>query len=137
MQKKFHRSIDQLANIFHFTATFVTRYNIANDDSNAIDLAVEEIFTNMVKYNPKSVAKITLKLVYSNLRIVIQLIDPESQPFDMTKNKVYDLNQTADKRPVGKLGVHLVKRLMDHITYEHKNGTTIIKLEKHLGDKYA
>jgi serine/threonine-protein kinase RsbW len=134
MQKDFNRSISQLDNLFNFVAQFAEKFQIRLSEKNVINLAVEEIFTNMVKYNPKSSARINLKLDHDDKKICVCLTDTESQPFDLTKARVYDLEQPVNQRPVGKLGLHLVKQMMDTVDYSYNNGTAVITMVKYLGE---
>ena len=134
MQKDFNRSISQLDNLFIFIAKFTENFQIGLSEKNTINLAVEEIFTNMVKYNPESSARINLELDYDDNKISVCLTDSESQPFDLTKARVYDLEQPVNQRPVGKLGLHLVKQMMDTVDYSYNNGTAVITMVKYLGE---
>ena len=134
MQKNFNRSISQLDNLFNFIAKFTENFQIGLSEKNTINLAVEEIFTNMVKYNPESSARINLELDYDDNKISVCLTDIESQPFDLTKARVYDLEQPVSQRPVGKLGLHLVKQMMDTVDYSYNNGTAVITMVKYLGE---
>jgi serine/threonine-protein kinase RsbW len=134
MQKDFNRSISQLDNLFNFIAKFTEIFQIGLSEKNTINLAVEEIFTNIVKYNPKSSARINLELDYDDNKISVCLTDTESQPFDLTKARVYDLEQPVNQRPVGKLGLHLVKQMMDTVDYSYNNGTAVITMVKYLGE---
>lgn len=134
MQKDFNRSISQLDNLFSFIEKFTENFQIGLSERNTINLAVEEIFTNMVKYNPESSAKINLALNFDDKKISVCLTDIESQPFDLTKARVYDLEQPVNQRPVGKLGLHLVKQMMDTVDYDYNDGTAVITMVKYLGE---
>ncbi len=134
MQKGFARSISQLDNLFNFITVFTEKIQISLSEKNAINLAVEEIFTNMVKYNPESPGKITLEMHQEDNKIIVRLTDKESQPFDLTAVRVYDLEKPVGERPVGKLGLHLVKQMMDKVDYSYNNKTTVITLVKYLGE---
>jgi anti-sigma regulatory factor (Ser/Thr protein kinase) len=134
MQKGFDRSISQLDNLFKFITLFTEKFQISLSEKNAINLAVEEIFTNMVKYNPESPGKITLEMHQKDNKIIFSLTDKESQPFDPTASRIYDLEKPVGERPVGKLGLHLVKQMMDKVDYSYNNRTTVITLVKYLGE---
>jgi len=132
--KKFKRSIGELKNIFEFIDRFANKYALQAKLVHDVTLAVEEIFTNMVKYNPTGPNEIELHLLFAHNVLKIKLIDRESEPFDITKAQVYDLNQRVEQRPVGKLGIHFVKKIMDHLEYQHKNKRTVITMIKNLGE---
>ena len=137
MKKKFGRSIDHLEQVFDFISFFTNKFDLDPSTTNSINLAVEEIFTNMVKYNPDDETNIQLDLRLHKGSIIIILTDYEEEPFDLTQVTVYHLDQPLEERPIGKLGLHLVKKVMDNIEYSHNNGKTIIKMEKHLGEEDA
>jgi anti-sigma regulatory factor (Ser/Thr protein kinase) len=137
MQKTFSRSFTQLELVFDFVKLFETQNNLDPATVHSINLAAEEIFTNMIKYNPKSEHPVLMELRFEERDVIITITDHEEEPFDMTTAEVYDLEQSIEDRPVGKLGLHLVKKVMDKIEYSHKNGKTVIRMVKHLGDKNA
>ncbi len=132
--KKFKRSVGELIKIFDFIERFAKKYALQADLVHDVALAVEEIFTNMVKYNPTGPNEIELHILFAHNVLKIKLIDPESEPFDITKTQVYDLNQRVEQRPVGKLGIHFVKKVMDHLEYQHQNKRTVITMIKNLGE---
>jgi len=135
MDQKFPRSIDTIDEVFSFITRFAERYKLKPDVLQAINLAVEEIFTNMVKYNRDREEPIELGLHYSETAVTVTLTDIEDKPFDVTKSKVYDLNQSLEQRPVGRLGLYLVNKMMDKIDFRHDNKKTTITMVKFLGDQ--
>ena len=137
MQKKFVRSLEQLDRVFEFVAVFTDKNSLDSFTRNAINLAVEEIFTNMIKYNPDITQAIQLEMRLQEQEVIVTMTDYEEEPFDLTTIKVYDLEKSLEDRPVGKLGLHLVKKVMDKIEYSHRDGKTVIIMVKHLGEKNA
>ena len=132
--RKFKRSIGELKNIFEFIDRFANKYALQAKLVHDVALAVEEIFTNLVKYNPTGPNEIELHLLFAHNVLKIKLIDRESEPFDITETQVYDLNHRVEQRPVGKLGIHFVKKIMDHLEYQHQNKRTVITMIKNLGE---
>ena len=137
MHKEFKRSLASLDEVFLFLAQFADENAFDKSTLHAINLAVEELFTNMVKYNHDNPNNIRVDVKLQDKTLTLALIDFEEEPFDITKNKVYDLNQSVSDRPIGKLGLHLVNEVMDKINYQHKNKKTIITMVKYLGDPDA
>jgi anti-sigma regulatory factor (Ser/Thr protein kinase) len=95
-------------------------------------LVVEELFTNMVKYNPGVRDEISIRLQKSSNVLSICLIDPNSKPFDVTKKEDPQLDLPLKERKPGGLGIFMVKKLTDSLDYEHHNGTTTITVTKRL-----
>jgi sigma-B regulation protein RsbU (phosphoserine phosphatase) len=58
------------------------------------------------------------------------VISDAGKPFDHTKQKNVDINLPAEKRPIGGLGIFLVRQIMDTVTYERVEGRNILTLRK-------
>ena len=76
MEKSFRRSLGQLSEVFSFADTFIVAEQIDPDYVGTIHLVLEEIFTNLVKYNQGTRSKITIHLSVRQ----DQLAAPESCP---------------------------------------------------------
>ncbi len=130
MQATFTRSIDSLDSIFDLISAFVAKNQIGESVAFVIELAVEEIFVNMVKYNAGKSAGILINLSRDDARVTASLTDGEADAFDPTKREIYNGEQPLERRPIGGLGIHLTRSMMDRIEYEYSGGrskTTLIK----------
>jgi serine/threonine-protein kinase RsbW len=132
MKQKFKRDIQSLGAIFNFIRDWSSQINLNENTIREIKLAVEEIFTNMVKYNKESPEDIQIEISSKEGMIRICLIDLKGKPFDIWQAKKYNTRQPLEKRPIGKVGLHLVKRLMDDIHYEFHDKQSKITLIKKL-----
>lgn len=137
MEKLFKRSFQALDDIFHFIDEFISQNNLYRLPVYPIHLAVEEIFTNMVKYNNKSSKGISLELLIEENQLVLRLIDHNGNIFRPASIPPYDTSLPLEKRPVGKLGIHLVKKYMDDIRHEFANGLSIVTLKKNIRDTHV
>jgi len=133
-ERKFRRSFEELGNIFRFIEEFTKPHRIQKQTVHDVSLAVEELFTNMVKYNPEGPAGIKVELRLKENLFEIRLYDREAKPYDITQAQVYDLERPAEERPIGQLGIHFVKNIMDVIDYQHKKKQTVITMKKNLGE---
>lgn len=132
MEKKFKRKISSLEEVFNFIHEFSAANGLDESVVFTINLAVEEIFTNMVKYSTENSNDILLDLKMDKNDLVIHLTDFDVEPFDITKTAEVDTRQTLQERKAGGLGIHLVKQMMDEIDYEYKDRRSKITLIKHL-----
>jgi anti-sigma regulatory factor (Ser/Thr protein kinase) len=132
MEKNFKRALASLDAVFDFINGFVAANGIDGGSAFSINLAVEEIFTNMVKYNPASARDIALTIRKDKNNLIVVLIDSEAEPFDMTQTAEVDVTQSLEARPVGGLGIHLVKKMVDQFDYQYANRQSKITLIKHL-----
>lgn len=97
-----------------------------------VRLALEEIFTNMVKYNPGGEATIGIAITLGDREVTVRLVDRGVQPFDVTAGPTPELDLPMDERRIGGLGLHLVRTLVDGLEYAHYDNQTTITLTKRL-----
>ena len=121
-----------LENVFNFLHRFLSQHSVDKDTIGDLDLVVEEIFTNMVKYNALAKERISISVEKSRQEVSIRLEDPNSTPFDLTKTPDVNLNMPLKDRKPGGLGIHLVKRLMDTVQYQHDGGKSTVTVTKRL-----
>jgi anti-sigma regulatory factor (Ser/Thr protein kinase) len=65
------------------------------------------------------------------LAVVITFID-KGVPYDPLAKADPNITLSAEEREIGGLGIFMVKKTMDDITYEYKNGQNILKIKKYL-----
>jgi anti-sigma regulatory factor (Ser/Thr protein kinase) len=133
MESEFKRSFDSLEKLFDFTEGFFERERIGREHRFAVNLAVEELFTNMVKYNPASPAAIEVRMDRDDDQIEVVLTDRDAEPFDVTAVEGASVDKPLEERQPGKLGLFLVKKVMDRVKYEYQDRQSRITLIKKLG----
>lgn len=132
MENTFKRSFDSLERLFEFTESFLEAESVSSADRHDVHFAVEELFTNMVKYNATGRSDITLSLERDGDSLLITLTDEDSAPFDVTQSPPVDIHRPIEEREPGGLGLHLTKKVVDAIEYHHADGCTTIKFSKNL-----
>jgi serine/threonine-protein kinase RsbW len=132
LQRQFKKAIASLESIFRYIDEFASSNNIDEDSRRAISFAVEELFTNMVKYNPEGTRDVSIALQLSGKRFTASLTDHDVRPFDPTALNEVNVNAPIEERKPGGLGIFLTKKLMDDIKFQHINGNNIITLVKNL-----
>lgn len=99
-----------------------------------LNIAVEEIFINIASYayRPEvGEAEISVEVCEDPLRVVIQFLD-SGVPFDPLAQEDADTSPEALERRVGGLGILIVKKTMDAVTYSYENGKNILTIVKQL-----
>ena len=99
-----------------------------------IDIAIDELFGNIAHYayNPEvGDATVRVEVVEDPLSVVITFIDG-GVPYDPLAKSDPDTTLSAEERDIGGLGIFMVKKTMDEITYEYKDGQNILKIKKSL-----
>jgi anti-sigma regulatory factor (Ser/Thr protein kinase) len=133
MKQYFKRDIKSLDFIFDTIHDFAKENKLSEKIIFVLNLASEEIFTNMIKYNSTNQNDILIDLVKDNDKIMVTFTDFDAIAFDINKVKTYDTNVSLKDRPIGKIGIHLVKKMIDDIKYEYKNRNSRITLIKYVG----
>ncbi|MEP7308978.1 MAG: ATP-binding protein [Acidobacteriota bacterium] len=99
---------------------------------NQINLVLEEVITNIISYGFPDAGE---HLIHIDLRVasdhLTTQVEDDGVPFDITKAPVPDVNVPLEQRPVGGLGVLLVKTLMDEVTYSRRDGRNVLLMTKH------
>lgn len=97
-----------------------------------IDIAIDELFGNIAHYayDPNvGPATVRVEVPKEPLSVIITFID-NGVPYDPLKKADPDITLSADDREVGGLGIFLVKKTMDDVSYEYKNGQNILRIKK-------
>lgn len=98
-----------------------------------IDIAIDELFGNIAHYayNPET-GPATVRVEVSEtpaISVTITFID-HGVPYDPLKKDDPDITLSAEDRAIGGLGIFMVKKTMDEITYEYKDGQNILRIRK-------
>ena len=99
-----------------------------------LDVAVEEIFVNIASYAyaPNTgYALIQINELSDPKRVQITFVD-EGVPYDPLAKEDPDVTLSAEERQIGGLGIYMVKKSMDNMTYEYKDNKNILTIEKNI-----
>ncbi len=99
-----------------------------------IDIAIDELFGNIAQYayRPEiGEATVRVEVTREPLSVVITFID-QGLPFDPLKQEDPDTGLSAEERQIGGLGIFMVKKSMDEVSYEYRDGKNILWIRKQL-----
>ena len=98
-----------------------------------INLALEEAVVNVMSYayQPGTMGNVNIEAIANETRLKF-IISDWGTPFDPTAEKEVDTTLSAEERPIGGLGIHLVRQIMDSINYERIDGMNVLTLRKKL-----
>ena len=97
-----------------------------------LDVAVDELFANIANYAyPGGVGNATIQIEFepSERMVSITFID-SGIPYDPLKKPDPDVTLSAEERSIGGLGIFLVKKTMDDMTYRFENNQKIVTIRK-------
>ena len=132
MEKTFAKSLGALDGVFDFLDEFVDAEAIGERDAFVIDLVVEELFTNMVKYSGGVDRNVAIRIKRNDHQLILELTDFDSEPFDLADAKPVDVDAPVANRQPGGLGIHIVKTMVDELRYEMDERTLTVSVRKTL-----
>ncbi len=96
-----------------------------------MNLALDELFTNVVSYGIDNQADQQISFSLDNCGDEIKIIVTDGgKPFDPTCAPDPALDLPLDKQPVGGLGIFLMRQYTDRIEYRRENEKNIVTLTK-------
>lgn len=99
-----------------------------------IDIAIDELFGNIAHYayNPEiGPATVRVEVEEDPLAVRISFID-NGMPYDPLARADPDVTLSAEERGIGGLGIYMVKKSMDNVSYEYKDGQNVLKILKNI-----
>lgn len=97
----------------------------------SLNLAIEEAVVNVMEYAyPKGTKGEVDVQMSSNGQEIVFILSDSGVAFDPTKHKEADTTLSAEERSIGGLGIHLVRQIMDSISYQRTEGRNILTLKK-------
>jgi serine/threonine-protein kinase RsbW len=124
--------MDSLEAIHAYVEAFLAALGFAPDRSFEIDLLIEELFTNFVKYSRGGRESIEVGLAAEGPVITITVCDFNVESFDVTATAPVDTEAPLSERRRGGLGLHLVRRIADDFRYEYRERSSIVTVTKRL-----
>ena len=99
-----------------------------------IDIAIDELYSNIANYGYDGENGRVLVRLETEIRpraVTISFID-EGRPFNPLEREDPDVSLSARERKIGGLGIFLVKKSMDDVRYEYRDGKNILTIRKTL-----
>lgn len=99
-----------------------------------IAIAIDELFGNIAHYayNPDvGPATVRVEVTKEPVAVIITFIDNGVQ-YDPLAKADPNTALSAEEREIGGLGIYMVKKSMDEITYEYKDGQNILRIRKNI-----
>ena len=123
--------IDQLPLLSVFVRDMCGKYGVAKEIVGDVDIAVDELGSNIVLYAYPREETHTFHTFFHcvNGELTITFVD-EGVPFDPTRPTETHLDLPPEERPLGGLGIMMVKELMDKVEYQRKGGKNILRIAK-------
>ena len=128
--QSFKRSIDSVAGLYRFSEDIMAAAGIDESVRFTVHLAMEELFVNLVSYNPGADREIQVDVEVANNGVVVTIVDHDADEFDVTKERPVDTGASLRERKPGGLGLHLIQHMVDTLEYDYRDGRSKIRFSK-------
>lgn len=123
--------IETIPQLNEFIDTVAEEIGLDMSLTMSLNLAIEEAVVNVMEYAYLEGEQGNVDIeVSADDRWLTFIISDNGIPFDPTTQKDADTTLSAEERPIGGLGIFLVRQLMDSINYQRKDGKNILTLSK-------
>ncbi|MFP5221179.1 MAG: ATP-binding protein [Acidobacteriota bacterium] len=123
--------LPELERVHAEVENFLERCDVAGRDSYHIRLALDELVTNVIcyAYDGEGGHCIDVHLMRSPGAVTVTLMD-SGKPFNPLLAPEPDVNAPPEKRRIGGLGIHFVRKTMDELHYERRDGMNVLRFRK-------
>ena len=112
---------------------FSERQRLSTKTTFDVSLALDEVLTNVIRYAYEGGGDhdIVVRLVRDDAELTVETED-DGRAFNPLEIRAADVVSPLAERPIGGLGMHLVRSVMDGLEYARRNGKNILRMTKSL-----
>jgi anti-sigma regulatory factor (Ser/Thr protein kinase) len=122
---------EEIAAAVQFARDFGARHGLSSAVIHDLCVAFDESLSNIVKYGYRDDARheISVRLEIAGAETVAEIAD-DGVPFDPLSAPPPRLEGGIDERPIGGLGIYLVRQLMDEVSYARRGNHNVLVMKK-------
>lgn len=95
-----------------------------------LEIALEELFTNIASYAyEEEPGQVRVSCGFEDGELVLEVED-SGISFNPLERGAPDFQIPIEERPVGGLGIHMVRQFVDSAEYQYRDGHNILRLKK-------
>jgi sigma-B regulation protein RsbU (phosphoserine phosphatase) len=114
-------------------ARFAETHALAIAVRRSLDVVLDELLANALSHGlaGREAGEVRVRVELERERLIVTLTD-DGPPFDPFARDVPDTTLSVEERPIGGLGIHLVRRLVDEVGYERRGDRNVVVIVKRL-----
>jgi len=127
-------NLSELEKLAQIVAEFGQRHHLSSQALFHTNLALEEILTNVISYayDDSEEHQIIVCLRVEQGELTVEVED-DGRPFNPLEAPEPDIEKPLEERPLGGLGIHLVRNVMDRLEYRRQDGRNLLIMKKVIG----
>ena len=128
-------TIENMDTVTAFVDAFLDQIACPMKSRIQINIVIDEIFGNISYYAyGADGGKASVQAGIEKGMIVLVFID-QGIPYNPLENKDPDITLNLEEREIGGLGIYMVKKIMDEVSYEYMDGQNILRMRKSLSSR--
>jgi anti-sigma regulatory factor (Ser/Thr protein kinase) len=133
LELRLRNRLEEIERVIESFNSFAETVGLDTAVRRSLNLVFDEVLNNTISYGYEDDEEheIEITVTESDGRLRVVIID-DGLPHDPFDAQQPDTELSVEDRPLGGLGVHLVRNLMDQASYERRGSHNVLKLEKQL-----
>ena len=126
--------IKNIRMVTEFIDEQLEEYNCNLKAQTQIDIAIDELFSNISRYAyapDTGNVKIAVEITEDPKSVKITFID-SGVPYNPLETEEPDITLSLEERKIGGLGIYMVRKTMDDMIYEYRDGQNILSIVKNI-----
>ncbi len=126
-------TVENIEKVIAFVGTELKMLDCPMKVQLQFNIAIDELFGNIAHYayQEKGEATVRLEVEEEPLAVILTFID-SGVPYNPLNADDPDTTLSAEERSIGGLGIFMVKKSMDEMTYRYEEGKNILSIKKKL-----
>lgn len=123
---------EKLMEVLAFVDGYLEQFDCSPKTQMLIDVAVEELFVNIAHYAyPKETGNVTIQMEITEKSRIAQISFMDSGiPYNPLEKLDPDVTLSSEERSIGGLGIYMVKKKMDDMSYQFVDGKNVLSIKK-------
>jgi len=123
----------ELSRLAEILEEFGRQHGLTQRDLLALDLSLHEHLTNIINYGYDNTKprEIQIRLRLGD-RLLHLEVEDDARPFNPLERPPIDTTVPLDQKPLGGLGIHIIRRSMDQLEYRRDGGRNILTMRKRI-----
>lgn len=133
MKLTLSNDIEQVPQLSEFIEKICEKFCLDTETTMSLNLAIEEAVVNVMSYAyPKgTTGHVTIEVIKGHQYLDF-IISDSGKAFNPTAKEDPDTSLSLEERPIGGLGIHIIRQIMDSVHYERKANQNILTLRKNI-----
>ncbi|MEN6461574.1 MAG: SpoIIE family protein phosphatase, partial [Syntrophomonas sp.] len=133
MEYRLKNRLEEISVLAEAIEDFGAVNNLPKEAIFQVNLSLDELLTNTISYGFSAGGEheIIIELALRDKTLTIEIRD-DGLPFNPLQHSEPDISQDIEERPIGGLGIHLVRKMMDDIEYRREADCNVLIMKKHL-----